>query len=184
MCDCVGGSGRGPEWPAPSSFATGPTTQQESELKNAKIRDLMTPEVQTLTAEDNLAEAARRLWDHDCGVIPVVDEELRVKATVTDRDICMAGFTKNRPLSELPISVAMSRTVYTCRPDDSTSEALRIMAERKVRRLPVTDEDGRIQGIISMNDLARAADGGWIDGKRVVATLAEICRPKPVESRA
>jgi len=74
---------------------------------------------------------------------------------LTDRDICMASFTQNRPLSAIQVESAMSRVMYTCSPMDTILRAMDIMSIRQVRRVPVVNESGRLAGIVALADIAR-----------------------------
>ncbi|MEW6544882.1 MAG: CBS domain-containing protein [Nitrospirota bacterium] len=64
-----------------------------------KVRDVMTSPVQYCAPETNPAEAATKMWDSDCGILPVVDSTGRVVGLITDRDICMAAATRRKPVS-------------------------------------------------------------------------------------
>jgi CBS domain-containing protein len=100
------------------------------------------------------------MWEHDCGVVPVLGEgngTARVVGMITDRDICMAAYTQGRRLEEIAVSSAMSREVLSCRPTDALAVALKIMETNKLHRVPVVDQEDRIVGIISLADIAREA---------------------------
>jgi CBS domain-containing protein len=123
------------------------------------------------------------MWDCDCGSLPVLDEDGRVIAVVTDRDVAMTALFRDSPPSSLPISQAMSKDIHFCRPDDNVSSAEQIMRTCQIRRLPVLDDDRHLVGLISMADIVRrtAADRGSrrdmvLD--EVTATMAEICTPR------
>lgn len=122
-----------------------------------KVQDMMTSDVQCCGPDTNLAAAATMMWDSDCGALPVVSVEGRVLGMITDRDICMAAATKNKPPPEISVGRTTSRKVYTCQPSDDVHTALDIMKRERVRRLPVVDEEGMFQGIIAMNDFLLAA---------------------------
>jgi CBS domain-containing protein len=141
-----------------------------------KVRDIMTVAVYTCQPDTDLGRVAGIMWDHDCGFVPVVDASGAVAGLITDRDICMAAATRGLPLAHISASQAMSQSVRACLPDDAVSEALEMMKHFKVRRLPVIDAHGYLQGVISMNDIARATDAKrGLAPKDVVSTLAEIC---------
>jgi CBS domain-containing protein len=124
-----------------------------------KVEQLMTKDPRTCTAEDALSEAARIMWEYDCGCVPVVTGEgsRRIVAVVTDRDVCMAAYTQGRPLWEIPVRAAMSSEAWTCHPDDALKDAVRTMRHRQVRRLPVVDAQGHLLGLLSLTDVALAA---------------------------
>lgn len=140
-----------------------------------RVRDLMSSPVQTCSPHDTLEHAARLLWEHDCGVLPVVDHNRRVGATITDRDICMGAYTKGGRLNELKVRDSMSKGLVSCRADDDLPTAARAMRQQRVRRLPVLDDAGRLVGLLSLNDLARAAAHDVAVGREALQTLTAIC---------
>lgn len=148
-----------------------------------KIKDVMTRDVSTCRADDSTSQAARLMWENDCGVVPVVDEQQRPIGMITDRDICMAGYTTGRSLADIRVSEVMSRDVQTCYPEDAIGAAELAMQQRHVRRLPVVDSKRKLIGILSLNDLARGAakHDGKPDGDlaldTVAETLASVCTP-------
>jgi CBS domain-containing protein len=148
------------------------------------VSQLMNRNVDTCRPTDTLAAAASRMWEADIGCLVVVGEDGKVLGMVTDRDACMAAYTQGRPLHEIPVSVAMSREIYSCGPNDSLIEAEEVMRSRKVRRLPVLDADAKLVGIVSLNDLALESEresgrkGRQVSGQEISATLAAICEPR------
>lgn len=120
---------------------------------------VMRTEVSVCSPSDTLEHAARSLWDHDCGALPVVDDHGTVIAMLTDRDICMATFTQGRPPFECSVWSAMSSGCRTCAPDDSIQRVLEIMASHQLRRLPVVDSLGKLVGIVTIADIARYMNG-------------------------
>jgi CBS domain-containing protein len=154
-----------------------------------RIRELMTKDIQSCTSSDPLSRAAQIMWDRDCGVVPIVDDAGRVVAMITDRDICMAAFTKDRAPSQIRVSEVASKTVYSVGPEDALETAERIMREQQVRRLPVVDAAGKLAGLVSINDLSRhvhktrvlKADG--LSGDAIAQTIASIGQPRIAEPR-
>lgn len=144
-----------------------------------KVEDVMTKDVQSCGPETNLADAAMRMWRNDCGVLPVVADGGKVVGMITDRDICMAAATKHRDPANIRVSEATSGKVYSCSPDADIHEALKIMREKQVRRLPIIrSEDGKLVGILSMNDVALREQGGAkaeLSAEDVEQTLRGIC---------
>ena len=122
-----------------------------------KVLNVMTKDVLACSPVDTLAQAARILWENDCGCVPVVDSERRVAGIVTDRDICMAAYIQGASLAQLRVECAMARRVHTCRPQDDAVSVLEVMKREQVRRLPVVDGNRRLIGIVSLNDLAAEA---------------------------
>jgi CBS domain-containing protein len=148
------------------------------------VSDIMKKDVVCCHPSETLAVAAERMWNHDIGSLPVVNDEGHVIGMLTDRDICMAAYTQGKPLFAIPASVAMSRELHACLPSDAISAAEKTMRAHRVRRLPVIDRHGHPVGLISLNDLARNAEPGQATRKHlsaaeVAATLAAVCAPRP-----
>lgn len=147
-----------------------------------KVRDIMTRDVKACRPDDTLDDASRIMWDHDCGSVPVIDMDSKVVGIITDRDICMAAHHRGAPLGSIAVGEAMSDNVLTCNGLDTMDVAENMMQRRQVRRLPVIDYEGRLVGIVSLNDLARRlnpnaprSDGPtW---KEVATTLAAVSEP-------
>ena len=107
-----------------------------------KVQDIMTSDVHCCGPDTNLAAAAKMMWDSDCGALPVLNVQGQVLSMITDRDICMATATKNRPASDIIVWETVSGKAHTCHLSDDVHTALDTMKREKVRRLPVVDEDG------------------------------------------
>ena len=123
-----------------------------------KVRDLMTKSPAFCHPDSNLASAAEKMWAHDCGFLPVVDDELGVVGVITDRDVCIALGTKDRRASSVLVREVMSGKVRICAPDEEIHTALYVMQKYRVRRLPVANRDGKLMGILSMDDFVLAAE--------------------------
>ncbi|HEY6507708.1 MAG TPA: CBS domain-containing protein [Vicinamibacterales bacterium] len=119
------------------------------------VGSVMTRNVVTCTGSDTLHRAAQLMWDRDCGAIPVVDAHGRAVGLVTDRDLCMAAYTRGRPLSAISVSSLLSARLYTCTVTTSLDEAIARMAAQRVRRLVVVDaKDQKLVGMLALADLA------------------------------
>jgi CBS domain-containing protein len=144
-----------------------------------KVQDLMTCNVQTCRPGTNLADAAMRMWRGDCGILPVVADGQKVVGVITDRDICMAAATKHRDPANIRVAEVTSEKVYSCSPDVDIHEALKIMREKQVRRLPIIRaDDGKLVGILSLNDVALKEQGGAraeLSAEDVEQTMRAIC---------
>ena len=136
------------------------------------VHEVMTNDVQWCGLGTNLADAAKLMWDTDCGVLPVLNGSRQVLGMITDRDICMACATKNRAPSELSVSDAVSGKTHRCRMSDDVHTAMDVMKREQVRRLPVVDEEGALQGMISMNDFILLAGGA----KAPAISLQDVAR--------
>jgi CBS domain-containing protein len=145
-----------------------------------KVKDVMTKEVRICGINDNLSTAARTMWLRDCGILPIVNNEGSVVGVLTDRDICMAAGSKDRRPSNIAVAEVMMRQLYSCPFEADIREALQIMRQKKVRRLPVLDAKGALCGILSLDDVAvkmRDADKpAELSAEDVEITLDAICR--------
>jgi CBS domain-containing protein len=151
-----------------------------------RAEQIMTTDVRSCSPEDKLDAVAAIMWENDVGCVPVVDRRERVIGMITDRDICMLAYRKKMRLDQMPAREAIADLVHTCKPDDTVREAEILMSANMVRRLAVVDDQGRLCGILSLNDIARAAprrkDAGEESGfeaKHVAATLAAVSTHQP-----
>lgn len=149
------------------------------------VEELMTREVEACRPESSLAEAAGAMWRRDCGAVPVLDGGGGLVGIITDRDICMALATRHAYASEVSVAEVMAREVVSCTPEDDVREALEVMRERQLRRLPVVDSRGRLAGILSVADvLRRTRKGGGrrrVKRREALATLRAVFRPRGAE---
>ena len=118
-----------------------------------KVKEIMTTDVTPCDLNANLAEAAKAMWDHDCGVLPVLKDGRELVGLITDRDICMGAATRDRHPSQISVEEVISGKIYSVQPEDDLQQALEVMQQQKIRRLPVVDEQGELKGLLSINDL-------------------------------
>jgi CBS domain-containing protein len=150
-----------------------------------QVENLMNRVVSTCRRDHMLDCSARIMWEQDCGIVPIVDDLLRVVGVITDRDVCMAAYTQGRPIQEIPAWSVMSRNLHTCHADDSIERAEQIMREHRVRRLPVIDGGGRLVGVLSLSDIARhlrlvgTATTRGLDPQEISLTLEAVSQPHP-----
>jgi CBS domain-containing protein len=128
------------------------------EGRTMKVQDVMTSEVKSCRMETNLAAAAVMMLDYDCGALPVVNDENKLIGMITDLDIAIAAATKARLAWEIPVSEVIPRKVYSAMPDEDVQAAIETMRHEKIRRLPIVNRDGALQGILSLNDVALRAE--------------------------
>src|SRR6266508_5914072 len=102
-----------------------------------KVKEIMSANAKACTLTDNLADAARTMWNTDCGILPVVAEGGKVVGLITDRDICMAAAIKNRKLSNIAVEEVISGEVHSTTSEADVHTALETMREHKIRRLAV-----------------------------------------------
>lgn len=146
------------------------------------VSDLMTRTVYHCRSRDDLHRVAGAMWDHDCGALPVVDDAGRTVAMVTDRDVCMAAYTRGEALQRIPVTVAASHAAHSVGPETEVAVAEAVMRMHRVRRLPVLDIGGNLVGVLSLLDILRNArrpieEDDGLGYENVAATLAAVYRP-------
>jgi CBS domain-containing protein len=142
------------------------------------VKSIMTSEVKSCSPDTTVAAAARIMSDRDCGIVPVVDAQQKLLGVLTDRDVCLAVATRVRGPEELPVGEVMTKKTYTCSPEDDARAALNLMRNHAIRRVPVVVADGRLAGLISLDDLVIRADsheGAAVSDDDVFDALKWIC---------
>jgi len=140
---------------------------------STSVRRIMREHPTACAPEDSLNRAAQIMWEHDCGAVPVTSADGGIAGIITDRDICMAAYTRGQPVSAMSVESAMSRVVQTCSPDDSLGHATRLMAHNQVRRLPVV-ENGKLVGMLALADIAREVREAGANRVRACVALAHL----------
>jgi CBS domain-containing protein len=120
------------------------------------IREVMTKDPVTIPRTASLVDAARLMREHDMGDVIVLDEQ-QVCGIVTDRDIVVRAIAEGKDPSSTSLDEVCSRDLVTLSPNDSVADAVRLMSERAIRRLPVV-EGGSPVGIVTIGDLAIERD--------------------------
>ena len=118
-----------------------------------KVSEVMSRDVQTVSPDQPVQEAANFMLSIDAGSIPVTEGE-RLIGMITDRDIAVRGIAKGYG-PDTPVRELMTDDLIVVRIDDNVEDAATRMSEAQVRRLPVIDADERLCGIVSLGDLAR-----------------------------
>jgi len=157
-----------------------------------KVQDVMMRTPACCTPETNLGAAVELLWSRNCGMLPVVDARQKVIGVVTDRDLCVALGTRNKLPGKMTVGEVVREEVHTCHAQDDIHVALVTMGQHKVRRLPVVDRDGVLEGILSMDNVILHTEvGAWgraseLSHEEVIKALQRIygpSLPQIVESR-
>lgn len=145
-----------------------------------RVKDLMTEKPFFCTPENDLQEIARIMAEHDCGVIPVIEnrESLKPVGVITDRDIVCRSLAKGKDPMDLKVRDCMSTPVVTCSPNAGADECCKLMEENQVRRVVVVDDQGRCCGIVSQADIAEKASS-----RKTAEVLKDVSRPTPNASR-
>lgn len=136
----------------------------------ARLRcsEIMTTDVKTVDRETPIREVAALMREADVGSLPVI-ENGKLAGIVTDRDIVVRALAEGRDASS-PVGQAMTTDVFSVKPDDFVFEAIRLMGDKQVRRIPVVSNDGTLAGIIAMADIALEVE----DEREIAETLEEI----------
>jgi CBS domain-containing protein len=122
-----------------------------------QIRQLMTVKPRTVKTGDSIVDAAKLMKGEDSGIAPIVDGD-RLVGVLTDRDIAIRVVAEGRDPQSTKVEEIASQNLVTVDPQQDLDEALRLMAQHQVRRLPVVEEDGKLVGIVAQADVARHAD--------------------------
>jgi CBS domain-containing protein len=154
-----------------------------------KVKDIMTPNAKAIWLTESLADAAQIMWENDCGVVPIIKDGRKVIGMITDRDICMAVAMRDKNPSSVSVEEVMCGQVYSVNAEDEIEQVLETMQEHKIRRLPVVNDEGELEGIVSMNDVvlhANADEGeNTIEFGEVIKTYHAICEhPKQIAASA
>ena len=150
----------------------------------------MTQSAVCCAAGTNVGEAVELMWVNNCGMLPVTGPGGKLEGIVTDRDISIAMGTRNRLAGDLTVGEIATTNVVTCKPEDEIHEALQTMADKQVRRLPVVNEQGMPQGILSMHDIITHGDlNKWqgcceLSAEEIIRALKRLYGLKPPTVRS
>lgn len=149
-----------------------------------KIQKIMTTNVASILAHHKLSDAAKIMQERDCGALPVIDTNEFIVGMITDRDIAMAAYTKDRRIADIQVSEAMSKSPLSCQENDDLHDIEKLMQTHQIRRVPVVDKKNHVVGIISVNDIALAykSKANTIRADEVANTFAAICTHRMSES--
>ena len=144
------------------------------------VGDICTMNPRVTTPEATLAQAAKVMWEGDCGMLPVIDGARKVIGVISDRDVALALALRGEKAHEAKVKEAMSPRVVSCRADEPAGAALSRLAKFQLRRLPVVSADGVIEGVLSIADAIRNSGrfmgekGQDLTGDAVVRVLQAI----------
>ncbi len=144
-----------------------------------KIRRIMSKAPTYCTPSCTAEMAASLMYQCDTGILPVVQDSLDLKlvGVVTDRDLCLAVIAARRDPAHTVVNECMTRNPICVGPEEEVGQAVDLMAEHQVRRLPVVDEHGRVLGMVSLADLI---EQDAVSSEALAATLKKICAPSTV----
>jgi CBS domain-containing protein len=146
-----------------------------------QVNEVMSSKPLACQPTTNLAAVTKLMWEGDCGTIPVTDATDQVIGMITDRDICIALGTRNRAAAQIRAEEVISGKPFVCRPNDDVRKALATMKKHRVHRLPVVDADGKLLGVLSVNDivLATGIKPKELTPDDVVSTFKALCEHRP-----
>lgn len=121
-----------------------------------KVRDAMHGKVEWAQPTETVQSLAKRMRELDIGSIPIGEND-RLIGMVTDRDIALRAVADGRDPALLTAREVMSKGIVYCRDDEDLEDAVRIMEQKQIRRLPVVDEKKRMVGILSLGDISHSA---------------------------
>jgi CBS domain-containing protein len=133
-----------------------------------KISDAMTANPCAIDADKPVAYAAKMMKEEDVGLAPIVEGD-RLVGTLTDRDIAMRVVAEGKDPQTTTVREVASTDVVTVEPGQDLDEALQLMAQHQIRRLPVVENGGKLVGVVAQADVAKEADS-----KRVGQMVEEI----------
>jgi CBS domain-containing protein len=128
------------------------------------LREMMTANIEEISADATLMQAAQKMKLLDIGAIPVREKD-RLVGIITDRDIAVRAVAEGRDPKKMPVREAMSRDICFCYEDESVESAAKLMEEKQIRRLPIFDRRERAIGIVSLGDLAVRNRDDQLSGK-------------------
>jgi CBS domain-containing protein len=141
-----------------------------------QLKDLMSRDVQVISPDMTIEDAAKRMRDGDFGTMPVGESD-RMIGTISDRDITIRGVAEGKGAGT-KVRDVMSQGITWAYEDSSVDEAAVIMSEHQVRRLPVLDRNKRLVGIVALGDLAVQRS----EIQPAADALSGISRPSPPNS--
>lgn len=148
-----------------------------SDNPRKRCREIMTSNLTTANREMSLQEVAGLLREGDMGSLPIV-EDGKLVGIVTDRDIVVRAIAEGKN-ADSRIGEVMTTEIFFVRPNDFVFEAIRLMGDKKIRRVPVVEETGELAGIISMADIALETE----DEREIAEALEEISSGKAFWSK-
>ena len=121
-----------------------------------KVVDLCSRTVHTVAGTDSVQEAAHRMLEHHIGTLVVVDNSIRAKGLITDRDIVTRCVAKEFDPSVMTVAEVMSEPVQTLDEDATIGDALQLMADEEIRRVVVTSRGGTTTGLLALDDIVES----------------------------
>ena len=144
------------------------TEAERSSVSRLRCSEIMTKNVRTAASTASLRDVAAMMREGDMGTVPIVDDG-KLVGIVTDRDIVVRAVSEGKT-PDAPVADAMTSELFTVAPEDYVFQAIRLMGDKQIRRIPVVNSDGGLAGIIAMADVALEME----DEREIAETLEEI----------
>jgi len=142
----------------------------------------MTKDPSCCVPSDSAVRAAKIMRDERAGIVPIIENEQsqRIIGVVTDRDLCMNVVAEGRDPATVTVQECMTTKVVTCSPDDSIEKVTELMRENQIRRVPVVNDGGELQGIVALADVV---ERGNVKTTQTHETLKQVSAPTDVPSK-
>jgi CBS domain-containing protein len=124
------------------------------------IKDVMTTNPSYCVPRDSSTRAARIMQEKNVGIVPIIESDVDHKliGVVTDRDLCLAVVAQNVQPDSVTVKQCMTTNIVTVRPDENVEKALALMSENQVRRIPVVNKEGVLEGMVATGDILQRTD--------------------------
>ena len=148
-----------------------------------RVNEVMAHEPVCCIRTTSVLNAVRMLREFDIGFLPVIDElwTRKLMGVVTDRDLCLTGLGEAHDPGLTTVEDCMTTDPVTCTPDTDIREILARMAEHQIRRVPVIDREGHVQGVVGISDLIRH---NATDPREMWMALSRITAPREARAKA
>jgi CBS domain-containing protein len=138
-----------------------------------KLKDIMSRNVEAISADSNLFAAADRMARFDIGFLPVFEDIGGIVGIVTDRDLVIRALADARDPSTTTVGEIMTKGLLTMSPEEDVEQAAKLMEEKQIRRVVLKDQAGAYIGVVSLGDLAQRTHDRELSGE----ALEKVCDP-------
>jgi CBS domain-containing protein len=121
-----------------------------------QVKEAMHAGVEWVEPSTLVSDTAKKMHDLDIGAVPVCEKD-RLVGMITDRDITCRAVAKGADLSKLTVGDVMTKGIIYCRDTEDLQDAIHIMEDKKIRRMPVIGDDEKMVGMLSLGDVSHAA---------------------------
>ena len=147
-----------------------------------RIKHVMTKDPRCCLPSDSAMKAASIMREEHAGVVPIIEsgESRRIVGVVTDRDLCMNVVAEGLDPHTTTVEECMTTRVVSCSPNDAVEKVTELMRENQIRRVPVVNADGELQGIVALADIVERSN---VKSTQTHETLKEVSAPTDVPSK-